>query len=291
MWDEIHGRRQLEEGVSSRQKLKGVRRRKDWNVEKIENDLEKKALAALSAAQDFASKEGKKSDETKKKNSTKEETTKESKRKGGSEGSGATTQTTKGKKTRRPPKTTPALVATDAPIAPALPPAAAPVLPPAAAPVLPPAAAPADSPSSPTTTSNSDTNPSGEEFPYTIVTSKDLKMGGVFDTSLSENHDSGSARQRDEAAFNGIPIEIDRYNRGNCPDGGDVKDPPLPCAPDNLSKICDKRDPEGSFKACFEACSPSFCCIHGTFVLHGNMSFAHGFVLLTTVLISVSFYY
>jgi hypothetical protein len=111
-----------------------------------------------------------------------------------------------------------------------------------------------------------------EEFPYTMVTSKDLKTGGVFDTSLSENHDSGSARQRDEAAFNGIPIEIDRYDRGNCPDGGNVKDPPLPCAPDNLSKICDKRDPEGSFKACFEACSPSFCCIHGTFVFHGNMS-------------------
>ena len=37
----------------------------------------------------------------------------------------------------------------------------------------------------------------------------------------------------------------------------------MPCA-ENLSlrKICDKYDEQESFRACWEACKPSFCCIH-----------------------------
>jgi hypothetical protein len=68
-------------------------------------------------------------------------------------------------------------------------------------------------------------------------------------------------RQGDEASFNGKPIPIYTYDKGNCPDVGDVAS--LPCAPDDLEKLCDKYDDMGSFRKCFDACKPSFCCIHG----------------------------
>jgi hypothetical protein len=56
------------------------------------------------------------------------------------------------------------------------------------------------------------------------------------------------------------------YNRGNCPDAGD-SDAEVPCAPDNLDALCDKYQEGSSFTLCWQACIPSFCCIHGTFVL------------------------
>jgi hypothetical protein len=68
-------------------------------------------------------------------------------------------------------------------------------------------------------------------------------------------------RQGDEASFNGKPIPVYTYDKGNCPDVGDVAK--LPCAPDDLKKLCDKYDDMGSFRKCFDACKPSFCCIHG----------------------------
>jgi hypothetical protein len=68
-------------------------------------------------------------------------------------------------------------------------------------------------------------------------------------------------RQGDEASFNGKPIPVYTYEKGNCPDPGDVAK--VPCAPDDLEKICDKYDDAGSLRKCFNACKPSFCCIHG----------------------------
>ena len=71
-----------------------------------------------------------------------------------------------------------------------------------------------------------------------------------------------AGRQVDEASFNGKPIPVYAYDKGNCPDPGDVAK--VPCAPDDLEQICDKNDDAGSFRKCLEACKPSFCCIHGT---------------------------
>uniref|UniRef100_A0A7S1VWT1 Calmodulin n=1 Tax=Grammatophora oceanica TaxID=210454 RepID=A0A7S1VWT1_9STRA len=73
----------------------------------------------------------------------------------------------------------------------------------------------------------------------------DLDISGRFDPSL------------------GIPIPIYNYDLGNCPDVGDSPEQ-VPCAPDNLPQICDKYDENdlGKFSECFEACTPSFCCIH-----------------------------
>ena len=60
----------------------------------------------------------------------------------------------------------------------------------------------------------------------------------------------------DDDEFIGKPIPVYRYAAGtNCRDTTGV-----PCAPDNLRELCDKQD--GSFSECFEACIPSFCCIH-----------------------------
>lgn len=72
-----------------------------------------------------------------------------------------------------------------------------------------------------------------------------------------------SGRQGDDASFNGKPIPVYVPSKGNCPGAGDVAVSPIPCAPDNLNQICNKYDDAGSFKLCFEACKPSFCCIHG----------------------------
>jgi len=46
---------------------------------------------------------------------------------------------------------------------------------------------------------------------------------------------------------------------GNCPDAGSSG---VPCAPDDLPEMCDKYRGMGSFRSCFEACKPSFCCVH-----------------------------
>ena len=62
-----------------------------------------------------------------------------------------------------------------------------------------------------------------------------------------------------------ITIPKYEYNKGNCPDAGDSS-AKVPCAPDNLDQLCDKYQDGSSFTKCWEACIPSFCCIHGTFV-------------------------
>ena len=66
----------------------------------------------------------------------------------------------------------------------------------------------------------------------------------------------------------GIAIPIYNYTRGNCPDAGSSPRA-VPCAPDNLSQICSKYSGQGSFSACFDACRPSFCCVHGKMRLVG----------------------
>jgi len=60
----------------------------------------------------------------------------------------------------------------------------------------------------------------------------------------------------------GIPIPSYEYLTGNCPGAGD-SDAAVPCAPKNLDQLCDKYQVGSSFKLCWEACIPSFCCIHG----------------------------
>ena len=68
--------------------------------------------------------------------------------------------------------------------------------------------------------------------------------------------DDDSVMGPDDDEFIGKPIPVYRYAAGtNCRDTTGV-----PCAPDNLRELCDKQD--GSFSECFEACIPSFCCIH-----------------------------
>jgi len=49
------------------------------------------------------------------------------------------------------------------------------------------------------------------------------------------------------------------FGRGACPSAGSSG---VPCAPDDLPAMCDKYSDMGSFRSCFEACKPSFCCIH-----------------------------
>jgi hypothetical protein len=50
------------------------------------------------------------------------------------------------------------------------------------------------------------------------------------------------------------------YDQGACPNAGSLD---VPCAPPNLSSICNKYDSvNGSFQECLEACKPAFCCIH-----------------------------
>ena len=82
-------------------------------------------------------------------------------------------------------------------------------------------------------------------------------------TGNSKDMINSTSRQGDDAAFNGKPIPVYTPSSGNCPGPGNVAATPIPCAPTNLNNICSKYDDAGSFKACFEACKPSFCCIHG----------------------------
>ena len=51
-----------------------------------------------------------------------------------------------------------------------------------------------------------------------------------------------------------------RYSRGNCPGPGSSG---VPCAEnENLYEKCNKYSLNSSFRACYESCKPSFCCIH-----------------------------
>lgn len=76
---------------------------------------------------------------------------------------------------------------------------------------------------------------------------KSLRTGNNLQTSRRLNID-GDVFDRYE------------YSKGACPKKGSLG---VPCAPDNLAEVCNKYDRDnGSFRACFDACAPGFCCIH-----------------------------
>ncbi|KAL7534158.1 hypothetical protein ACHAXR_005684 [Thalassiosira sp. AJA248-18] len=49
------------------------------------------------------------------------------------------------------------------------------------------------------------------------------------------------------------------YSNGACPNAGSLG---VPCAPNDLPKLCNKYGKKGSFRECLNACKPAFCCIH-----------------------------
>ena len=102
----------------------------------------------------------------------------------------------------------------------------------------------------------------GDEFPITVNSTKlhALTTGTVKDAKDTVR---SSVRQGNDPSFNGKPIPVYTPSKGNCPGVGNIAVNPIPCAPDNLNDICNKYNDAGSFKLCFEACKPSFCCIHG----------------------------
>jgi hypothetical protein len=106
-----------------------------------------------------------------------------------------------------------------------------------------------------------------EEFPV-VMTTKDL--------DAAHNAQGGTTRQGDSASFNGKPMPTYGYDLGNCPGDGDSA-AAVPCAPDNLPKICSKYDgDEGLLSLCLEACIPSFCCIHGKLLTRVAQSHVRG---------------
>ena len=114
----------------------------------------------------------------------------------------------------------------------------------------------------------------GDEFPIIVTTENvdAMKKDAANDANAPEDLDAmeedaanaanRSSRQGDDASFNGKPIPDYTANTGNCPGPGDSF-AAVPCAPTNLRALCNKYDDEGIFSACFDACFPSFCCIHG----------------------------
>lgn len=87
-----------------------------------------------------------------------------------------------------------------------------------------------------------------------------------FDASnLRNNQDTNqitksSRRLQSASDIDGDVFDQYEYSSGNCPDPGSLG---VPCAPTNLAQLCNKYDRDvGSFRACFEACGPAFCCIH-----------------------------
>jgi hypothetical protein len=91
-------------------------------------------------------------------------------------------------------------------------------------------------------------------------TNDDDATGGTTDDAMPTDDDATSKNPVGEV----VMLPVYNYTKGNCPDSGDSPSA-VPCAPDNLEELCDKYDDEGSFRKCFEACIPSFCCIHGEF--------------------------
>ena len=76
----------------------------------------------------------------------------------------------------------------------------------------------------------------------------------------SQPHLQTSQSHRRRLQFDGDVFDGYEYNLGACPDAGSLG---IPCAPANLSALCNKYDrDQGSFSACLDACSPAFCCIH-----------------------------
>ena len=110
--------------------------------------------------------------------------------------------------------------------------------------------------------SNSSQAAKTDEFPISVTGKHvDTVVAGALKDAKSAA--KNTTQQGDDVSFNGKPIENYSPSKGNCPGPGDVASTPIPCAPDNLSKICNKYDDTGTFRACFEACKPSFCCVHG----------------------------
>ena len=74
----------------------------------------------------------------------------------------------------------------------------------------------------------------------------------------------GERAQTRAQTDDGIPIPNYVYSTGSCPGSGNSA-AAVPCAPSNLDQMCDKYDSsnQGKFSLCFNACIPSFCCIHG----------------------------
>lgn len=209
-------------------------RKKEWNVASIEENLEKEALQAIEQAKGFAAP----------KNSGG----------GGQEGSGSsvietavnvaqdvdvthsvsdpTTDEKGGQDAGEPSPSSPSTIAPVGSLAPV-------------------------DPTSTATNSGGDRAADGDEFPISARNS----TGGTV--SHAKQTVRASDQQGNDASFNGKPIQVYVPSKGNCPGDGDVAVIPIPCAPDNLNQICNKYDPAGSFSACFDACKPSFCCIHG----------------------------
>ncbi|EED91874.1 predicted protein [Thalassiosira pseudonana CCMP1335] len=61
------------------------------------------------------------------------------------------------------------------------------------------------------------------------------------------------------AAIDGDLFHGYEYSKGRCPRKGSIG---VPCAPNNLDRICNKYSLVGSFQRCIDACAPALCCIH-----------------------------
>ena len=72
------------------------------------------------------------------------------------------------------------------------------------------------------------------------------------------SNDYNAGESADEESTSIVPDQ--RINTYRCID--DSPNNKVPCPPDNMGPICDKYNPEGSFRQCYEMCKPSFCCIH-----------------------------
>ena len=103
----------------------------------------------------------------------------------------------------------------------------------------------------------------GDEFPITVSASTEVHSVTGGKVTDAKPLVKASNSQGNDASFNGKPIPVYVPSKGNCPGVGNVAVNPIPCAPDNLNKLCNKYDDAGSFRLCFNACKPSFCCIHG----------------------------
>jgi|AntRauTorckE5430_2_1112549.scaffolds.fasta_scaffold00569_3 hypothetical protein len=102
-----------------------------------------------------------------------------------------------------------------------------------------PSSPPSNQPSSPPTSQRPSSEPSPQPFDQT-----------------------SSPTKTSSPTFTAAPTleDVYRYDAGNCPNAGSTG---LACSDPNLRKICDRYDAEfGSFRKCWEICTPAFCCIH-----------------------------
>lgn len=94
-------------------------------------------------------------------------------------------------------------------------------------------------------------------------TQKDNFRAAIWNDLGNTNNEETTAttqHRRLQKSIDGDVFDGYEYSKGNCPDAGSLG---VPCAPNNLSKLCNKYDrSNGSFQKCFEACGPAFCCIH-----------------------------